>query len=156
MRATGRPGRCGSRDRVRSGNASNTHRAAWAQPFTVRYLRQRRVQAVKVVRGRAGVAAQQLPPILTHPAELHVVILLLLTTILFLLLLLLGLPLDALLLLGKHSQCNTEGLHQQPTHPTGPRPHSHSGGSSTCPQGPSPARGPGTPGGRRGGRCRTG
>lgn len=72
-----------------------------------------------MVGGWAGVAAQQLPSVLTDPAELHVVILLLLATILFLLLLLLWLPLDALLLLEKHSQCNTEGFHQQATHSHG-------------------------------------
>lgn len=108
------PGGGGRRDGAR--NAGNTHCTARAEPFTVWYFWQRRVQAVEVVGGRAGVAAQQLPSVLTDPAELHVVILLLLAAFLFILLLLLRLPLDALLLLGKHNQRNTEGFHQPPAH----------------------------------------
>lgn len=70
---------------------------------------------MQVVGGRTGVTAQQLPSILTDPTELHVVILLLLAAFLFLLLLIFRLPLDALLLLGKHSQRNAEGFHHPPT-----------------------------------------
>lgn len=75
------------------------HHAARAQPLPVGYLGQRRVQAVDVVGGRAGVAAQQLPSVFTHSAELHVVVLLLAHCLLFLLVLVFGLPLDTLLLL---------------------------------------------------------
>lgn len=55
-----------------------------------------------VVGGRAGVTAQQLPSIFTHPAELHVVILFLPHYLLLLLLLVFGFPLDSLLLLRSH------------------------------------------------------
>lgn len=91
-------------------NAGNTHCTARAEPFTVWYLWQGRVQAVQVVGRWARVAAQQLPSILTDTAELHVVILLFFTTFLFLILILLWLPLDPLLLLGENTQSHAEGL----------------------------------------------
>lgn len=49
-------------------------RASWTQPLSVGNLWQRRVQTVDVVGGRAGVAAQQLAAVFTHPTELHVVV----------------------------------------------------------------------------------
>lgn len=79
--------------------ASGAHHAARTQPLPVRYLGQRRVQAVDVVGGRAGVTAQQLPSVFTHSAELHVVVLLLACCLFLLLILVFGLPLDPLLLL---------------------------------------------------------
>lgn len=89
--ASGRQGR---------GGRCNTHCTAWAEPFTVRDLRQRRVEAVQVVGRRAGVTAQELAAVLAHAAELHVVILLLLAAALLLfLVVILRLPLDPLLLL---------------------------------------------------------
>ena len=82
------------------GAGVNTHSTARAEPFTVWDLGQRRVEAVQVVGGGAGVAAEQLAAILAHSAELHVVILLLLAaSLLLLLLVLLRLPLYPLLLL---------------------------------------------------------
>ena len=75
------------------------HHAARTQPLPVGYLGEGRVEAVDVVGGWAGVAAQQLSSVFTHSAKLHVVILLLARRLLLLLLLVLGLPLDALLFL---------------------------------------------------------
>lgn len=75
------------------------HHASWTQPLAVGYLRKRRVEAVNVVGGRAGVTAQQLSTIFTNSAKLHVVILFL--TYLLFLLLTLGLPLDPLFFLRK-------------------------------------------------------
>lgn len=80
-------------------SACAAHHAARTQPLPVGNLGQRRVQAVDVVGGRAGVAAQQLPSVFTHPAELHVVVLLLAGRLFLLLILVFGLPLDPLLLL---------------------------------------------------------
>lgn len=82
------------------------HRAAGADPLSVGDLGERRVQAVDVVGRGARVAAQQLPAVFAHPAELHVVVVLLhLSGVAVVLLgvraLLPGLPLDALLLLGE-------------------------------------------------------
>lgn len=54
------------------------HRAAGADPLPVGDLGQRRVQAVDVVGGGAGVAAQQLPAVFAHATELHVVVVVLL------------------------------------------------------------------------------
>lgn len=95
-------------------NAGNTHCTARAEPFTVWYFRQRRVQTVQVIGRRAGVTAQQLPAILTHTAKLHVVILLLFASFLVLLLLFLRLPLDPFLLLGKVHQHSAEYLLRWP------------------------------------------
>ena len=79
---------------------TQAHHASWTQPLAVGYLRKRRVKAVDVVGGRAGVTAQQLPTIFTHSAELHVIVLFL-TDLLFLPLFTLGLPLDPLFFLRK-------------------------------------------------------
>lgn len=56
------------------------HRAPGTQPFPIGNLRQRWVETVDMVGGSAGVAAQQLASVFTHPAELHVVIVLFLRT----------------------------------------------------------------------------
>lgn len=82
------------------------HRAAGADPLPVGDLGERRVQAVDVVGRGARVAAEQLPSVFAHPAELHVVVVLLhlsgVDVVLFAVRAFLpGLPLDALLLLGK-------------------------------------------------------
>lgn len=86
----------------------NTHLAAGADPFSIRDFRERRVEAVDVVGGGAGVTAQQLPSILAHPAELNVVVVFFLHPFIppvFLILpfslreIIPGLPLDPLLLL---------------------------------------------------------
>lgn len=79
----------------------NTHCTARAEPFTIRDLGQRWVEAVQVVGGRTGIAAQKLATVLAHAAELHVVILLLLpaAALLLFLVIVLRLPLDSLLLL---------------------------------------------------------
>lgn len=78
----------------------NTHCTARAEPFTIRDLGQRWVEAVQVVGGRTGIATQKLATVLAHAAELHVVILLLLAAALLLfLVIVLRLPLDSLLLL---------------------------------------------------------
>lgn len=96
----------------------NTHSTARAEPFTVWDLGQRRVEAVQVVGGGAGVAAEQLPAVLAHAAELHVVVLLLLAAALLLLLLVvLRLPLDPFLLLLGESRQRPPGprlLHRGP------------------------------------------
>lgn len=55
-----------------------TDRAAWARPLSVRNVLERREHAVRVVGGGARLAAQQLPALLTHAAELHVLVLLIL------------------------------------------------------------------------------
>lgn len=82
------------------GRRCNTHSTARAEPFTIRDLRQRRVEAVQMVRGGTGIATQELATVLAHAAELHVIILLLLTAaLLFFLIVVLRLPLDPLLLL---------------------------------------------------------
>lgn len=85
------------------------HHAAWADPFPVGYLGEGGVEAVDVVGGGTGVTAQQLSSILTHPAELYVMVILLLYPSLIpphllvlplsLRQLLSGLPLDPLFLL---------------------------------------------------------
>lgn len=80
--------------------ANRAHHAPWTQPLAIGDLRKRRVEAVNVVGGRAGVTAQQLSTIFTHSAELHVVVLFL-TYLLLLLFLTLGLPLDPLFFLRK-------------------------------------------------------
>lgn len=54
------------------------HRASGTQPLSIGDLRQRRVETVDVVGGGAGVTAQQLAAVFTHPTELHVVVILLL------------------------------------------------------------------------------
>lgn len=86
----------------------NTHLAAGADPLSIRDFGERRVEAVDVVGGGAGVTAQQLPSILAHPAELNVVVVLFLHPLVPPVILILpfslrefvpGLPLDALLLL---------------------------------------------------------
>jgi len=88
-----------------------SHHAARTQPLPVGDLGQRRVEAVDVVGGRAGVAAQQLPSVFTHPAELQVVVLFLAYRLLLFLLLILSLPLDPLFLLegrrGRSRRLNT-------------------------------------------------
>lgn len=86
----------------------NTHLAAGADPLSIRDFGERRVEAVDVVGGGAGVTAQQLPAILAHPAELNVVVVLFLHPLVPPVILIFpfslrefvpGLPLDALLLL---------------------------------------------------------
>lgn len=90
----------GRRGGAGRGRRCNTHCTARAEPFTVRDLRQRRVEAVQVVGGGTSITAQKLATVLAHAAELHVVILLLLATALLLfLIIILRLPLDPLLLL---------------------------------------------------------
>lgn len=54
------------------------YRAPWAEPLPVRDFRQRWVEAVNVVGGGAGVAAQQLAAVFANSAEFHVVVVLLL------------------------------------------------------------------------------
>lgn len=156
----------------------NTHSTARAEPFTVWDLGQRRVEAMQVVGGRAGVAAEQFAAVFAHAAELHVVVLLLLAAALLLVVLVvLRLPLDPLLFLEGQSAWR----HLGPGPPSGrvrlpppsrarpstlctsPRPCPgasakglHSEDSSTCPPEPSPALGRGRLGGRPAGRCRTG
>ena len=55
----------------------STHCASGTQPFTIGNVGQGRVQAVDVVGRRAGVTAEQFPPILADSTEFHVVIILL-------------------------------------------------------------------------------
>lgn len=100
-RAGSGPGGRGARSvRGVRGGRCNTHCTAWAEPFTVRDLRQRRVEAVQVVGRRTGITAQELATVLAHSAELHVVILLFLAAALLLFfIIILRLPLDPLLLL---------------------------------------------------------
>lgn len=57
-----------------------THSTSGAQPLSIGYFRQWGVEAVYVIRGRAGVTAKQLSSIFTHSAELHVIILLFLSS----------------------------------------------------------------------------
>lgn len=85
-----------------------TYLAAGADPFSIRDFGERRVEAVDVVGGGAGVTAQQLSSILAHPAEFNVVVILLLhpfiSPVFFILPftireIILGLPLDAFFLL---------------------------------------------------------
>lgn len=52
----------------------SSHLAAGADPFSIGNFRERRVEAVNVVGGGAGVTAKQLPSILAHTAELNVVV----------------------------------------------------------------------------------
>lgn len=87
---------------------NSTHLAAGADPFSIRDFGERRVEAVDVVGGGAGVTAQQLSSILAHPAEFNVVVILLLhpfiSPVFFILPfsireIILGLPLDAFFLL---------------------------------------------------------
>lgn len=59
-------------------SCEGAHRAPRAQPLAVGDLGQRRVEAMDVVGGGAGVAAQQLATVFAHAAELHVVVVLLL------------------------------------------------------------------------------
>lgn len=90
-----------------------THLATRADPFSIRDFGEGRVKAVDVVRGGAGVTAQQLSSVLAHPAEFNVVVILLFHPFIspiFLILpftigeILPGLPLDALLLLVAEAQ----------------------------------------------------
>lgn len=90
-----------------------THLAAGADPFSVGDLRKRRIEAVDVVGGGAGVTAEQLSPILTHTAKLDVVIVFLLQPFIppVIIILPFGIrqivpcfPLDPLLLLEAESQ----------------------------------------------------
>lgn len=92
------------------------HLAAGADPFSIGDFRERRVEAVDVVGGGAGVTAKQLPSVLAHPAELNVVVVFFLHPFIppvFLVFpfglreLIPGLPLDPLLLLVAELQ--TEG-----------------------------------------------
>lgn len=92
------------------------HLAAGADPFSIGDFRERRVEAVDVVGGGAGVTAKQLPSILAHPAELNVVVVFLFHPFIppvFIILpfglreIISGLPLDPLLLLVAELQ--TEG-----------------------------------------------
>lgn len=85
-----------------------THFAAGADPFSIGDFRERRVEAVDVIGGGAGVTAKQLPSILAHPAVLDVVVVFLLHSFISPVFLILsftlreiipGLPLDPLLLL---------------------------------------------------------
>lgn len=85
------------------------HLAAGADPLSVGNLGERRVQAVDVVGGGAGVTAEQLSAVLTHSAELNVVVVFLLHAIISSVVIILpfslgqiisSLPLDPLLLLG--------------------------------------------------------
>lgn len=94
----------------------SAHLAAGADPFSIGDFRERRVEAVDVVGGGAGVTAKQLPSILTHPTELNVVVVFFLhpfiPSVFFILhfglrKLLPGLPLDPLLLL--MAELQTEG-----------------------------------------------
>lgn len=78
-----------------------------------------------VVGGRTGIAAQQLPPILADPTELHVVVILLFRVsphlfqdLLTLRIVLFSLPLDAFLLLQSRT---TESDYYHP-HPTPTQP----------------------------------
>ncbi|TNN41261.1 hypothetical protein EYF80_048569 [Liparis tanakae] len=84
---------------VGSPSGGSAGSGARTQPLPVGDLGQRRVEAVDVVGGRTGVAAQQLPSVFTHPAELQVVVLFLAYRLLLFLLLILSLPLDPLFLL---------------------------------------------------------
>lgn len=65
---------------------------------------------MQVVGGGAGIAAEQLAPVLAHAAELHVIILLLLAAALLLfVVVVLWLPLDPLLLLGEEARWRHPG-----------------------------------------------
>lgn len=114
----------------------NTHSTARAEPFTVWDLGQRRVEAVQVVGGGAGVAAEQLAAVLAHATELHVVVLLFLAAALLLVVLVvLRLPLDPLLLLEGGSPGGGT-LDQDPTSTRERLPPSHSHFPMFCPRRP--------------------
>lgn len=86
----------------------NIYLATGADPFSIRDFRERRVEAVDVVRGGAGITAEELPSILAHPAEFNVMVVFFFHPLIPPVLLIFpftireiipGLPLDALLLL---------------------------------------------------------
>lgn len=52
----------------------SAHLAAGADPFSIGDFRERRVEAVDVIGGGAGITAKQLPSILTHSAKLNMVV----------------------------------------------------------------------------------
>lgn len=78
----------------------SAHHAARTQPLPVGYLREGWVEAMDVVRRWAGVTAQQLSSIFTHPAKLHVVILFLPCPLLLFIYFTFSLPLNSLFFLG--------------------------------------------------------
>lgn len=98
----------------------SAHLAAGADPFSIGDLGERRVEAVDVVGGGAGVTAKQLSPVLTHTAELNVVVVFLLHPFIPPVVIVLtfglgqiipGFPLDSLLLLVAELQTGGGGVH---------------------------------------------